>query len=248
MTFRLSLLIVGLLVRAAVAQPPPATGTAQQHLAAATAAFEKGDYEDALKELRIAYTLEQQPEILYAIGQVHVRMGNCADAVTFYERFLATSPPADKADKANEAIETCKKVLAEQKPPPPPPPPPSPPPSPPPTPVAAIDRPVWYSDWLADGLAGLGVVAAGASVALFASARADRDRADARTSYAPYDALVSRAQTKQRVGIGLAAGSVALVGGAVIRYLFHRDREGPDVAVTVPSRGAGGVVTWGTRF
>ena len=244
MTIRLSLLALAVLARAAVAQPVSA---AQPHIDAADAAFQKGEFEEALKELRIAYTLDKQPELLYAIGQVYVRMGNCADAVTFYGRFLDTNPDPDKASKASEAIETCKKLLAEQKPPPPPPPPP--PPSHPAVPTE-VDRPPWYSDWLADGLVGLGAIAGGGAIGVTVSAHKDRDRADSRSSYDKYNALIEHANTKQRVGFGLAAASAALVAGGVVRYLFHRDRDRETAAmsVTVPSRGAGGVVTWGTRF
>ena len=73
---------------------------AKVHLDKAAAAHKAGRYDDARKELEIAYTLDPQPALLYAIGQVHVMQGQCPQAITFYERFLESKPGEAQAAKA----------------------------------------------------------------------------------------------------------------------------------------------------
>src|SRR5439155_21886635 len=59
-------------------------------------------------ELKTAYLLDPRPEILYAIGQAHSRLGQCEEAKVFYERFLATRPEADIATATRDAMAACK--------------------------------------------------------------------------------------------------------------------------------------------
>src|SRR5689334_10663624 len=110
---------------------PKEKAQAQKHMDKATEAHQAGKYDVALSELQAAYTLDPQPDLLYAIGQVYVKLGKCEDAIASYEKFLAANPPADAAGLANEAITACKAQLA----PPPPPPPSAPPPKPAPPPT-----------------------------------------------------------------------------------------------------------------
>src|SRR5262249_747385 len=81
---------------------------AKQHIDKATAAHSAGHYNDALKELTLAYALDPNPELLFAIGQVHMKIGDCTAATTFYERFIATKPDAKEAAIAQKAITSCK--------------------------------------------------------------------------------------------------------------------------------------------
>jgi tetratricopeptide (TPR) repeat protein len=85
-----------------------AKSDAQKHIDKATKLFTDGKAAQALDELKTAYTLDPRPEILYAIGQAHSRLGQCDEARTYYERFLATRPAADIADATREAIAACK--------------------------------------------------------------------------------------------------------------------------------------------
>jgi hypothetical protein len=45
--------------------------------------------------------------VLYAIAQIHVALGDCTQAITFYRRFLSTHPARMAADAAREAIDVC---------------------------------------------------------------------------------------------------------------------------------------------
>jgi hypothetical protein len=145
-----------------------AKSDAKAHIEKATAFHAEGKFKEALEQLTLAYTLDPKPELLYAIGQVHVQLGECDKAISFYERFLSSKPkPAPgPAAAAKEAIDTCKTQPPPQKDPEPPPPQkdPEPPPikdvEPPPikeeqppikeTPPESGAKP-WYKDVLVQG-------------------------------------------------------------------------------------------------
>ena len=158
---------------------------AKSHIARAKALHADGKPAAALLELKTAYALEPQPSLLYAMGQIHVQLGECETAITYYERFLETKPAADLADLARQAIETCRTspppataTAPAEEPAPvaapiaPPPQPPAPPPAP-----RSVTRP-WYRDKLGVALAGAGVVTGVAGIVVWTSARSDRDAAD----------------------------------------------------------------------
>jgi tetratricopeptide (TPR) repeat protein len=81
---------------------------AKEHIAKATALHSDGRFAEALDELNTAYTLDPQPDLLYAIGQLNVKLGNCDQAVLFYKRYLKTKPEKRAAAATKEAIKTCK--------------------------------------------------------------------------------------------------------------------------------------------
>lgn len=82
---------------------------AKEHIAKATELHGDGRFAEALDELNTAYTLDPQPDLLYAIGQLNVKLGNCDQAVLFYRRYLKTKPDKRAAAATKEAIKTCKK-------------------------------------------------------------------------------------------------------------------------------------------
>ena len=96
------LVVVALL--AGLALPRAARADAKQEadarMAKATELYSAGKFAEALNELTVAYTLDPRPELLYAIGQMHVQLGNCPQAILFYERFLSTKPEAVPAAAA----------------------------------------------------------------------------------------------------------------------------------------------------
>ncbi len=100
-----------LLLLAVLASTPAFANPKQEakvHIDKATAFHGEGKFKEALDELTLAYALDPKPELLYAIGQVHVQLGNCQQAISFYQRFLSTKPAAGPASAAKEAIQTCK--------------------------------------------------------------------------------------------------------------------------------------------
>ncbi len=217
---------------------------AKKHVDKATAAHTAGKFDVALSELTLAYSLDPQPALLYAIGQVHVKLGHCTEAIDFYERFIA-SKPAQGADEARQAIETCKNQPAEAPPPPPPPEPAHPAPPPPPPPAAPGGA--FYTDVIGDALVGGGALASLIALLQYRSALADLDAADQSMTYGAQVKLVDDAHSARTVAVVFGIGGVALIGAGVYRFLTHdRGPEGHGVAV-VPTQG-GGFVSWAGRF
>jgi tetratricopeptide (TPR) repeat protein len=241
----LSLLLVTGLAGAALAD---AKKEAKLHLDKAGIAHKEGRYDDARKELEIAYTLDPNPALLYAIGQVHVMQGQCPQAITFYERFIASKPSEAQVKKAQEAIETCKKLQAEK---------------PPDEPVVEkpvekpiiVEKPVtvvtttkpWYTDVVGDVLVGLGIGVGVAGAIVYKGALSDRDAADRVMSYEEYDGLLDDSGKKQRLAIILGASGSALIIGGIISYIV-RDRTVETRTVAVTPTQQGGIVTWSARF
>ena len=229
---------------------------AQAHVHASEKLFQDGKYNDALNELTTAYALDPQPGLLYAIAQVHVKLGECADAITWYQRFLDTKPEERAAKAAHEAIEMCSTALPKQPEPPPqpqPPPPPQPQPPPPqqpppvqPKPVAQPSPPAWYGSVLADALVIGGGVAGVTGIELYHRALNDFDRANTATSYASNHQLVEDGHSQRQWAVIASVGGVVLVGGGVAYYLLHVHSKEPDVTVSPTSSGA--VVMWSGRF
>src|SRR5687768_4618865 len=100
-----TLLLLLLIPTSALADPK---AQAKDHIEKATTFHGEGKFKEALEQLTLAYALDPKPELLYAIGQVHVQLGNCTQAISFYERFLQSKPTAGPAAAAKEAIQTCK--------------------------------------------------------------------------------------------------------------------------------------------
>ncbi len=214
---------------------------ARARMEKATELYGQGKYAEALNELTLAYTLDPRPETLYAIGQMHVQLGDCTQAILYYERFLSTNPDAVPAGAAHEAIETCKNkpdAITMTDPtlaPDPQPPPPS-------------ESPSWYSDKLGAVLLGGGVLLGLAGVVTYASARSDLDDADAASNYQSHADLVDSAHSKRTIAAVLGAVGVGLVGAGVTRYVLVRRESASATVGVAPAPGGGGLVTWSGRF
>lgn len=237
---------------AALAAPQVAHADAKSeaaaHVARAQAAHDAGKFADALTELLTAYTLDPQPQLLYAIGQVQRDLGRCDEAITYYKRFLDTHPDQDSAAVATEAITSCKDQPT--KPPgqlPPPPPPPHQPPPPPLQVAPAHEAPPFYRDTLGDALVGAGVVAGVLAIVEYKSALSDLDSADHAATFDARAKLEDDAHGKRTLSVVLAIGGVALAGGGVAHYLLH-DRGGAETGVAIVPTAHGGFVTWSGGF
>jgi tetratricopeptide (TPR) repeat protein len=232
---------------------------AKEHVARATELHKEGAFEKALDELKTAYALDPQPQLLFAMGQLHVRLGRCPEAITYYERFLATRPPRAQARLASEAIQTCKTAPppVEQPAEPAPvtvaPQPPPPPPEPAVEPVAAVppvapppERRAWYQDYVADGLFVGGIAAGVAAVVVYRTAVNMRDEADAIADYAAYVDQIDAAKSRRNLAIGLGVGGAALFAAGAIHLVVWRGHQ--DGGVQVAPKEGGGVVSWGGRW
>jgi tetratricopeptide (TPR) repeat protein len=237
-----NLILVAALLAPAVAFAKTPKQEAKALVAKAMKAHGNGDYATALQHLQAAYEKDPQPELLYAIAQVHVKLLQCKEAINFYEQFLATNPGEAAAKDTREAIDTCKAQLPPDPPPPPPPEPVTPPPPPPPPPSLP-----WYRDAIGAGLVGGGLVAAGAGVFVYISARKDLDDAENATSHDAYTDLVDGARSKRVLSVVLIGGGVALVGYGVTRIVMRKPAETEPRLSIAPARG-GGIVSWGGSF
>ncbi len=249
MRVQLSFVVLAALTTSAIAG---AKDEAKIHRDKANAAHAAGKYDEARKELEIAYALDPQPALLYALGQVNVMQGQCAKAITFYERFLESNPSESQAKKTREAIETCRKLLAPE------PPANEPVEKPIDKPIEKpiiIEKPVtivtstrpWYTDVVGDVLVGAGLAAGIASVIFYRGALADRDEADIVMSYGAYDELIESADNKQTYALVFAASGAALITAGIVSYIV-RDRTVESRTISVIPTAQGGLVTWFARF
>ncbi len=240
MTIQLSSLTLSLvLVLPLVAH---AGDRAQPHIAKAMEAHKSGNFALALAELQQAYSLEPRPELLFALGQVNVKLERCADAIPYYEKYLATAPSAQATADTEQAITTCKTQLAAAAPPP------VPVPVPAPAPIASMGgRRPWYTDKLGDGLVLAGITTSVIGLVVYVGARGELDDAEGAVDLSHYQDAVDRAHEKRTWSVILVGGGVALIGAAVAHYMLgDRSTETRGVGM-VPTR-RGGLVTWSGSF
>ncbi|MBN2575787.1 MAG: tetratricopeptide repeat protein [Deltaproteobacteria bacterium] len=77
---------------AGLATAGPVEDEARAHVKMATAAFNLGQYDEALAEYETAYRLVPDPALLYNIGQAHRLAGNADKAIIAYKSYLRTAP------------------------------------------------------------------------------------------------------------------------------------------------------------
>jgi len=212
------------------------------HLGKAMDAHGQNNFELAAKELKLAYELDPNPDFLYAIGQVYVKLERCSDAIPYYQRYLATKPPAQAMVDTKQAIKTCEKQAA------PPPPPPEPEPAPVPVASTTTTTAPWYKDTVGGALVLTGVASSVIGLVMYGSAVSDLDAAEEAPSLAEYDDLVDRARSRRTYSVLLVGGGLVLIGAGVARYVL-RDGEGRETQrVGLVPVDRGGLVTWGGSF
>lgn len=195
----IALVIAGVAATAAHADP------VDDHLARGRRLYDQGDFVHARDELLAAYQLEPRPELLFALGQVELNLGRFAQAIDYYQRFIATNPAADQVALAQQAIGAARARLAEK--PAAVPPRPAPPPRSPP-------HPQW--DSTDSGLAALGglITLAAGGLVLYGRHLAG----DHRGTLSQYNDRLSNAAVIEWTGGGCLAAGTALVGAALLRW------------------------------
>ncbi len=215
---------------------------AKAHVARATQAHKDGRYDDARVELEAAYALTPKPELLYALGQVHAKLGRCGDATAYFQRFAATQSDPQLTRVIDQAIAACKPAA---------PPPAAPAASPaPPAAAAPPEGARWYHDKLGDGLVLAGVTAVIVGLVEYRSAVSDLDAAEDRTAaptVARYLELVGEAHDKRTTALVLTGVGGLLIAGGVVHYALH-DRGAEARGVAVAAAPGGGLVTYAGRF
>jgi hypothetical protein len=244
--------------------------TAQRHYLKATKWYKTGDYDRALEELHHAYETDARPEYLYAIGRIHVKLEHCADAVTYFERFIDTSPGPLATRAARQAIDDCK---AKQPAPPADEPKPTlappdekpkdnakDPPTEQPTEEPTAEAPAkpnpkakpraarapWYSDKLGDGLLIGGFALGGTGAFFYVSALGELDAAESSQTLAEHIEHFDSARSRRLYSLVLGGAGITLATVAVVHFIRYDRRERRTVAV-VPTDGGGMAVLAG-RF
>jgi len=87
------------------------------------ARHEAGDYPGAIAAFTEAYALAPSPALLFNLAQSYRLGGQCQDASTMYNRFLATDPPAEARSLAETNLIAVDQCVAALRPVPVPPPP-----------------------------------------------------------------------------------------------------------------------------
>ena len=82
---------------------------AKKHVDKAMKAHAEGKFDVALTELRAAYKLDPEPDLLYAMGQVYSKLGRCTDATDSFEKFRTAKKKDPAIGKVvDDAIAACK--------------------------------------------------------------------------------------------------------------------------------------------
>jgi tetratricopeptide (TPR) repeat protein len=100
--------------RAALATPADdaRTETARAHYLQGDAYYKLDKYANALQEYEQAYIAKADPSFLYNIAQCHRLMGNRAEALKFYKRYLKDAPNAANRPIAEKHIKDLEVALA----------------------------------------------------------------------------------------------------------------------------------------
>jgi hypothetical protein len=177
--------------------------------------FGTRDYSAAIADLEAGYALEPRRDFLFAEAQAKRLGGDCGGAVTLYQRFLMTSPPAVQASAAQIALGRCAQDLASRPQvvvtlPAPLPPPPVP--------------PKWWRDPWGLTLSGGGVVGIGVGIGYLAAFFVALGDAPGAPTLAEYTPRWSAAETRLDVAIGALAIGGALAATSVVRFAIVRRR------------------------
>ena len=185
-------------------------------IARARTLIERGDAKTARGELEIAYRNDPRPDLLFALGQVELNLGNCQVAIGYYEKFISSEPGDKEVSLAEQAIGACRMKLAQ-------PPPPLPPPSPPVVVVQqqVVQRRHW--DIENTGIVALGglAIVGGAGLIYYAQTQAN----DRSGTLSDYDGRLSDARTTRLTGIGVASAGALAIGAAFLRWRLATHAE-----------------------
>ncbi len=189
----------------------------------ARALLERGDNVGARAALRAAYELEPVPELLFALGQVELKLGNYAAAIGYYERFIAAAPAEDQVALAQQAIGAARMQIAR------------------PTETKVVARTLEHRWRLENtGLVVLGGAAIAVGVGVLYSAQQLAD--DRSGTLSAYDDRLDRARTIRLTGAGLGVAGALAIGAALVRWRLDT------VEVSAAPVTGGAAVTLGRRW
>jgi tetratricopeptide (TPR) repeat protein len=182
----------------------PGLDVARRHYEAGLAAYDAGNYSDALAEFAAARETHPSPELEFNVGRCHERLGHFTEAADAYERYLAARP--DSKDAVDlRALVSVLRARAHA---------PQPAPAPAARPVAAVIGAV-----VAVALAAVGAAAYATAVADY---DAERDACGGRCDPATLGSF--RASVEAREAVAVVGLGLALAVAAVDVVLWARRR------------------------
>lgn len=206
---------------ATASSPPPAPNLtpeqlalARQHFEAGLQSFQDKQYDAALNEFTTAFEISKEPDLLYNLHRVAIRLGQKDMAVAYLRQYLKYRPA--EADKLQAEID---RINAEA-------PPPSAPPVLAPAAVTPSDAQPTKARWPGAVLMVFGGASAVTGIALLAASAA-----------LPTDAAADKTRNSALLGTGgflLGTGAVEVIGGLAL-YLVRR----PKTQVALAPAGAG---------
>ena len=92
----------------------PTAEKARAHFQQGDTYFKLEKYANALQEFEQAYLAKQDPSFLYNIAQCHRLMGNRAEAIRFYKRYLNDAPSAANRPVAEKHVRDLESALGAE--------------------------------------------------------------------------------------------------------------------------------------
>src|SRR5262245_59688716 len=179
----------------------PLIPAAREQFDRGAAHFARKEDEPAIAAFRKAYEIDPRPEILFAWAQAERLSGDCASAISLYDRFLATGPVARQATAAEENKALCSEALRTR-----------------PVDRTAVrqdsgvsssavarrptqrisgNRRTWYSDPLGGAQVGAAVIGLGAGGWLFVKSQNDADDASGAATVGAYQDRLTTARRER---------------------------------------------------
>ena len=182
--------------------------------------LERGDHQGARRELIALYDQTQRPELLFALGQVELQLGDYQAAIGYYERFIASKPSEDQIALAQQAIGAARMNITQPKP------------------KQSRYEHRWNTVDTVIVVAGAATIVAGGGLAFHAYQLGS----DAGGTLADYDNRVSSARRQRIAGASATAAGALAIGFAIARWRLDRTE------VTVGPTPHGATVTVARRW
>ncbi len=99
-------------VSATTAAPPTVDPEAVRLYDEGLRYFSIGEYDQAIDRLKASYLKAPLPALLYDLGQAFRLKGDCAEALSFYRRFLKTEPTGQRHERTSARIADMERCVA----------------------------------------------------------------------------------------------------------------------------------------
>jgi iron complex outermembrane receptor protein len=84
---------------------------ARRHFKTGMFLITDGRYDEAITELLEAYAIKPHPNVLFNVARAHEAAGRPGEAVAFYQRYLATTPP--DAEKVRSLVAKLEPLIVK---------------------------------------------------------------------------------------------------------------------------------------